>query len=209
MTNFSQNIFKTFKDCPKRYYFRYIQQISAPQKSTLFEKGKKIHALANYYLRGDDISKLETTLNNEEMAVWTKLKNNVYFNKTCVNSEYNLSCKIENFWVGGRLDALVKENEQYYILDYKTGSIPRDPEYDYQTMVYLLAASYFLQTEKISFVYIDLRNDKNHKIDLTPELKEKYKIELKKVCDIIIHTNEYKPNKNACKYCECKKFCYS
>ena len=44
----SPNMLKTYDECPFKYYLRYIQQISAPQKETPFEKGKKIHALANY-----------------------------------------------------------------------------------------------------------------------------------------------------------------
>ena len=59
MNSFSPNMLKTFEACPKKYYFKYIQKISVPQKNSLFEKGKKVHALANYYLRGDDISKME------------------------------------------------------------------------------------------------------------------------------------------------------
>jgi len=184
MTIYSPNMLKTFKSCPKKYYFKYIQQISLPQKTSLFEKGKKVHALANYYLRGDNISKMEKALTPSETEIWEKLKNNKFFQMDYVNSEYNLSCKIGDFWIGGRLDAVVchqktgepegrKASEyqmqrgmetkmqrpvnndsttrpfnnstdmdlaalNYYILDYKTGSIPKNPEYDYQTMVYLL-----------------------------------------------------------------------
>lgn len=151
---FSPNMLKTFETCPQKYWFKYIQKISMPQKSSFFEKGKKVHALANYYLQGCDISKLETALNANERAVWENLKQNEFFQKTYVASEYNLSCKVGEYWVGGRIDALVRDTHPltpspqgrgnipvYYILDYKTGSIPKNPEYDFQTMVYLLCAS--------------------------------------------------------------------
>ena len=153
MNNFSPNMLKTFKECPKKYYYKYIEKISVPQKSTPFEKGKKVHALANYYLKGEDISKLEKVLTPDETHAWNLLKSNEYFQKTYVNSEYNLSCKIGDFWVGGRIDALVKDGDDYYILDYKTGAVPQDPEHDYQTIVYLLAVSKFLKTyNSLTFV---------------------------------------------------------
>ena len=110
MNSFSPNMLKTFEVCPKKYYFKYIQKISVPQKSSLFEKGKKVHALANYYLRGDDISKMEKALKDEELKLWEILKQNEFFQKTYVNSEYNVSCKIGNYWIGGRLDALMKDS---------------------------------------------------------------------------------------------------
>ena len=59
MTNYSPNMLKTFKSCPLKYKFKYIDRISLPQKASFFEKGKKVHALANYYLKGDDISKFD------------------------------------------------------------------------------------------------------------------------------------------------------
>lgn len=201
---------KTFKECQKKYYYKYVQKISAPQKVTPFEKGKKIHAIANYYLRNEDISKLEKLLTSEEILLWERLKTNNYFSKTYVNSEYTLNCKLDKSWVGGRLDALVKENKDYYILDYKTGAVPQNPEFDFQTMVYLLAASEFLQDyDSITFVYIDLKNNKNHEIRFSPELKHKYENELNKICGLIEQTKEFQNNENTCKYCEFKKLCYS
>ena len=162
MNNFSPNMLKTFESCPLKYYYKYVQRVSVPQKASFFEKGKKVHALAHYYLRGDNISKLETALTHEEKQVWESLKNNTYFQKNYVNSEYNLSCKIYGFWIGGRLDALMKDNNDYFILDYKTGSIPKNPEKDYQTMVYLLSADKFLKEyNSLSFIYIDLKNNEN------------------------------------------------
>ena len=96
MTNFSPNMLKTFETCPQKYLFKYVQKISMPQKSSHFEKGKKIHALANYYLRGDDISKLETALDEDELKIWENLKQNEFFQKTYVASEYIFPVKLEN-----------------------------------------------------------------------------------------------------------------
>lgn len=208
MNSFSPNMLKTFEACPKKYYFKYIEKISVPQKSSLFEKGKKVHALANYYLRGDDISKMEKTLNSEELKLWEILKQNEFFNKTYVNSEYNLSCKVENYWIGGRLDALMKDDKNYYILDYKTGSIPKNPEYDYQTITYLLCASK-MYGDNIKFVYIDLKNNQNSIIDFNTTRAQEYEKIIINICDKITNAQfpEEIEHSKICDFCEYKKIC--
>ncbi len=209
MNNFSPNMLKTFHKCPQKYCFKYVESISAPQKLTPFEKGKKIHALAHYYLRGDDITKLEKTLNQDEFAIWQKLKENEYFNKKYLNSEYNLSCKVGNYWVGGRIDALVKDENHYYILDYKTGTIPDDAENDFQTMIYMLAVDEFCKTNtNLSFIYIDLKNNKNHIIEFSQEKKQKYADKINTICKQINSTSNFNKNKSDCKHCEYSKLCF-
>lgn len=208
MISFSPNMFKTFADCPYRYYLKYVKNLSIPQPASYFEKGKKIHALANYYLRGDDISKIIKGLSGQELKVWNKLLDNEFFQKTYVKSEYNLSCKIGGYWVGGRLDALMREGEDYFILDYKTGAIPKNPETDFQTMVYLICAARRLKKyNSLQFIYIDLKNDKNCIIELTPERKELYENALKNACEIISKTEEYPQNSEKCRFCEYSKLC--
>lgn len=216
MTNYSPNMLKTFKSCPLKYKFKYIDRISLPQKASFFEKGKKVHALANYYLKGDDISKFEPTLNENEKIAWNNLKSNEFFSYKYVNSEYNLSCKIGDYWIGGRLDAIVKKNknesETYYILDYKTGSIPQNPEYDYQTMVYLLclsSAPFITPQDEIKFVYIDLKNNQNCVIDFTQEKKVEYEKAITTICSNIenIQIPEDIEHQKMCDFCEYKKIC--
>lgn len=216
MTNYSPNMLKTFKSCPLKYKFKYIDRISLPQKASFFEKGKKVHALANYYLKGDDISKFEPTLNENEKIAWNNLKSNEFFSYKYVNSEYNLSCKIGDYWIGGRLDAIVKkhknESETYYILDYKTGSIPKKPEYDYQTMVYLLclsSAPFITPQDQIKFVYIDLKNNQNCVIDFTQEKKVEYEKAITTICSNIENIQIPKDieHQKMCDFCEYKKIC--
>lgn len=205
------NMLKTFQSCPQKYWFKYVQKISVPQKSSYFEKGKKVHALAHYYLRGDDITKLEKALNPDERQIWECLKQNEYFKKSYVNSEYNLSCKVGDYWVGGRLDALVKDEKFYYILDYKTGQIPKNPEYDFQTMVYLLCvdkklnSSASLEKVDIKFVYIDLKNNQNCVIDFDKD----YETPIVKICDEItkFEPSEDIEHSKKCEFCEYRKIC--
>ena len=73
MINFSPNMLKTFKTCPKKYFYKYVENISMPQPASFFEKGKKIHALANYYLRGADITNMLNELTDDEKLIWQRL----------------------------------------------------------------------------------------------------------------------------------------
>ena len=86
MTNsFSPNMLKTYEQCPKKFYFRYVENVNVPLSSTPFEKGKKIHALANYFLQGVNISRIETALTQEEKDVWNLLLGNQFFQKDYYN----------------------------------------------------------------------------------------------------------------------------
>lgn len=212
MQIFSPNMLKTFFDCEKKYELKYIKKINIPQPSSVFEKGKKIHALAHYYLRGDNIDKLIPTLTENEFLIWQKLLKNEFFQKKYINSEYNLTSRIGEYWIGGRLDAFMKSDNNYYILDYKTGSIPKEPENDFQTIIYLLCADKILkkgwgENFNLSFVYIDLKNDKNHIIKFNKEKEFFYENIIQKSCNQITNTKSFTPNKNKCKYCEYNKLC--
>ena len=114
-----------------------------PTNDDIFEFGKNIHALASYYLRNENIDKMEKSLSDKELNVWNYLKSTEYFSYDVINTEYNLSVKIGEYFYGGRLDALVKNGDKYYILDYKTGAIPKNPKYDFQTMIYILSVKEF------------------------------------------------------------------
>jgi len=214
LNNFSPNMLKTFDECEQKFFFRYIQKLSLPQRSKIFETGKKIHALANYYLKGEDIEKMEKTFTEDEKTTWEALKSSEYFKLKVVNTEYNLSCKIEDYWVGGRLDAFVADGNNYFILDYKTGNIPKNAQQDFQTIVYLLCADKFLKAKEgynsLKFVYIGLKKSVEEEILLTEDLKKQYEEKIVSTCEKInfaINSKVFSKNKEACKFCEYNKLC--
>lgn len=204
----SPAMLKIFEECPQKYKFMYVDKISLPQNKYFFEKGKKIHAIASYYIKGFDVSKLENALNETERKIWNYLKSTEYFKYEFLKSEYQLNMKIAECWIGGRLDALVKDENNYYILDYKTGEIPKNPEFDYQTMIYLLCADKKIKNyDSLSFVYLDLKNNSEYKIQFTDELKAMYKEKLSKTLKQLVLTTNYKQkmlqdNKCNCDYCK-------
>lgn len=211
---YSPNMLKTFEECPQKFFLKYIENLSLPQRSTIFEKGKKIHALANYYLNGENIEKMEKVLTTDEKLAWEALKSSEYFKLNVFNTEYNLSCKVDKYWIGGRLDALVFDGKDYFILDYKTGKIPANAEQDFQTIVYLLAADKFLAQKggynSLKFVYLGLKENKEKEIILTPELKKQYEEKIIETCkniDSTVSSGNFACKKERCQRCEYTKFC--
>lgn|SRR5574344_118801 len=207
---FSPNMLKTFDDCPYKFFLKYIEKISMPQSAKPFEKGKNVHTIANYFLKGENIEKFENILTKDELISWKSLKNNKYFNLQNLKTEYELSLKINaETVIGGRIDAIFKDAENIYILDYKTGAIPKNPENDFQTIVYLLCVCEKFQTHNLKFIYIDLKNNQNIEIDFDENIKQKYLEKIKATCEkieICIKTEDFKqaPNKA---FCEFKKYC--
>lgn len=215
MNNFSPNMLKTFEQCQMKFFFKYVQKISIPQRTKFFEKGKKIHALANYHLQNQNIERMEKTLSVDEKLAWDALKSNKYFNLEVYSTEYNLSCKVFDWWIGGRLDALVRDGDNYFILDYKTGNIPQNAQDDFQTVVYLLCVDKFLKHKKIhcsslQFVYLGLKNGEEKVIALTDGLRENYEDKVKSICqkiDFTLDSQVFKKNMEACRNCEYSKIC--
>ena len=197
---------KTYSLCPKKFYLRYIKNISMPVNDEIFEMGKNIHALASYYLRKENIHKLEEALSEREKDIWLYLKSLKYFSYEVINTEYNLSVKIGENFFGGRLDALLKQNDTYYILDYKTGAVPKNVKFDFQTMIYMMAVKVFYNTNNVKFVYLDLKNREDFVVELTPELVAEYEIKLKDTA-LKIKTDEFLKKTN-CSNCEYKIICY-
>jgi len=188
---------KTFEECPRKFDFKYLQNIQMPVNDEIFEFGKNIHALASYYLKKEFTDKMEKSLTSKEADVWEYLKKSKYFGYEVINTEYNLAVKIGKHFFGGRLDALVKNGNKYYILDYKTGAAPKNAQYDYQTIIYILAVSKFFHTNEIEFVYLDLKNRTEVNINFNENLGEDYK---KKLLDISEKIDNYEsaPKKSEC-----------
>jgi len=202
----SPNMLKTYELCPKKFCFRYVKNISMPSDDSKFETGKNIHALASYYLRNGNVDKMEQVLNENEKSLWQYLKSLKYLGYECLHTEYNLAVKSGAHFFGGRLDALLKADGMYYILDYKTGAAPQNAKYDYQTMIYFLAVRAFYNTNNIRFVYLDLKRRKETAIELTEELAQEYLIKLNEIAKKI-DTGDFSPKHDNCP-CEYDIICY-
>lgn len=209
-TTYSPAMLKTFELCKRKFEYKYIKGITIPVDTFKMQQGKNIHALANYYLKNFNIDKLENALTDNEKFLWNNLKNTKYFQYEVVNSEYTLTSKIDNYWISGRLDALVKNNKDYYILDYKTGRIPNNPEFDYQTIIYLLMVDNLIKDYgNLYFVYVDLNENNTKEIKFTDELKIEYQKKLVNILNDVeksLKLSVY-PKCKECKACEYTKLC--
>lgn len=213
-SSISPNMLETFALCERKFNFKYIQKMVLPNNPAMFEKGKKIHALANYFLRSQDVSKMELVLSEDEKLDWMKLKSNKYLGYDVFNTEYNLNCNLRGYWIGGRLDALMHKNSDFVILDYKTGQIPKNPQESFQTAVYLLCADKFLQKkggyDSLKFVYIGLKNNDEQEIIFSNDLKSKFEEKIISACKNIEKAQrlgKFLKNCKECKFCEYNKVC--
>ena len=206
---YSPQMLNTFEECPVKYFYKFIKNINMPQLDKSFSVGKNIHALAAYYLKGDDISLFE--LDDNEQQMWDRLLSNKTFNLKTELVETNVACKIDNFWIGGRLDALVTNNSnEYYILDYKTGGIPKNSKYNFQTIIYLLCCDNMLKNKykKLYFTYISVKSGESEIIKLNNQLKEEYITKLRNTISGIKKLTPPMPKHNKkCEYCGYIKVC--
>ena len=203
---YSPNMLKTFQMCPRKFFYRYGKNISMPVNDSIFEIGKNIHALASYYLRKENIDKMEQSLSERELVVWKYLKGIKYFSYDVVNTEYSLIVRVGDYYFGGRIDALLMNGDEFFILDYKTGAVPKNPKYDFQTMIYILAVKEFFKTDKVKFVYVDLRNREEVEISYSAELGTDYEKRLIEIAEKI--NNSDLPEKKPGCSCEYSSICF-
>ena len=93
-TQFSPNMLKTYELCPRKFFYKFVKNVSMPIDDTKFEFGKNIHALASYYLRGENIERMEKALSKRESETWNYLKSLKYLSYELLHTEYNLMIKI-------------------------------------------------------------------------------------------------------------------
>ena len=197
----------TFQECPVKYYYRFVKNIIAPTLDSKFLVGKNIHALASYYLKAQDISMYE--LNDNEVMMWNNLKGCKYFSYSTQMVESTVACNVSGNWIGGRLDALVAKDEDYYILDYKTGEIPNNAKYNYQTIVYLMSCDKLISNyKKLNFVYLNVRTGEEEIITFSDTLNQEYEDKLTNIINDIVKLSVPIPHKNQqCLRCSYAKMC--
>lgn len=207
MKIYTPQMLNSFIRCPKEYYYRFVENIVTPQLESNFIVGKNIHAIAAYYLKGEDISKYQ--LNPLEQKMWNNILSCQYFKMKAERVETSITAKIGDYWIGGRLDALVKdENDNYYILDYKTGQIPEDYNDNFQTIIYLLCCNKLLKSyNSLNFVYISAKTGEYKSLKLTKELNEKFTLKIISVCDTINKNKNEVQKSHKCGLCQYSKVC--
>ena len=163
---FSANSLKVLNKSVKEFENKYINSLEFIKKDEKAKLGNKFHGLICYYLKGFNIEKIENSL-KEEKETWEKIKNSKIIefansgDKKYIEQPFFIKENVcgKNFYLTGRFDAVIKKDEKYIILDWKTKTLPENPKTDIQTIVYFEAASKLFKTENIEMVYYSLSDE--------------------------------------------------
>ena len=161
-TSLSQSKVKTWLRCPKKFEYRYVQNLQPKTKPLPMERGVWIHECLEDYYKGKDwtrvITKLKKhfrTLFDEERELYGDLPGEVerivksYLSHwddddweiLAVENEFNVKLK-SGLVLKGRMDMVVRDNIGVWVVENKTNQrlpseIPRIP--DPQTTLYNFA----------------------------------------------------------------------
>ncbi|OGI00033.1 MAG: hypothetical protein A2104_03730 [Candidatus Melainabacteria bacterium GWF2_32_7] len=219
---FNHDKFNTWEKCKKRYYFKYIKELKWPELGDNYKLGQSIHALIDYYLRGLKVDHLLKTADSEIKTHWESIQNHSIIKNDVIVTEWAFNSRIgdSKYWLNGRIDAVFynKEQAKYIIADWKTGqNIPKNPESDFQSMLYLYAfyrghkdLKLKLKQEDIVFQYIKTPNMDNPSSISFSTKKDYEEIFLEKINEIestkVFYKTDPCPLKTHCQY---KKLCLS
>lgn len=224
---YSYSKISTFKSCPLKFKFQYIDKIPGKMDTAALIKGRTIHYLIeNSHLNENDYSEemkqnikdypeaLEIKKNFEQSELGIKYLKNI--DKPATNEyKIGLSNLLEaseyskDSLFNGIIDYICVKSGILYLCDFKSGKC-RDVRYmDYNQLLFY--AIYFFQKYKIkkiiiSFIYVEhnLEND----LELNIEYLDNYKRELlTNICQIE-NCIDFKPKTSAlCDYCSFQEIC--
>lgn len=214
MNTYTMNMIRLYKDCPKAFFYCYKKNISIPSAQTFALEGKRLHALINFYLKGFNIEKLKTALNEKEAVLFENFCNLEILNSKVIDTEFSFNVKLDEFWLAGRCDALFKKDEKFVVADWKTGKLPKKPDSDLQTIFYLYSIFTILKSknlikneEELSLVYFSLKSKELAVVDYSPEQRKKHENILKEAVKMLEADSNFDENAQSCAFCAYKKLC--
>ena len=204
-----------YDECPQKYKLCYIDRVHIVEPVSQTKTGNNIHNIINYYLKGNDVTKLIEALPSGDKLLWYNFKNSDVKNYKVVESEYPFNLKIDEYWLSGRIDALFEFDENYIILDWKTGSSFTPERVKFQTSFYLLCMYEILKLKKLintpeelSLQYLNLAANSKITIPFTQELYMQYRKQILEIITSIQEQKNFYCNKTpACKQCKYYRAC--
>ena len=181
---------KSWSRCQKQYEFQYVKALHWPADTRSFALGKDIHKLLDYQARELDVTQVVQTASPLIQQMWTALLDYPLVTIPAVSSEWAFHIYLDNdltsgLWLSGRVDRIVwlEQQKKLCIVDWKTGTaVPKDPENDWQTQVYLYAVyearHQLVLPEKITheqlcFTYVEVPTQKQSDQKQPIQIKEK------------------------------------
>ena len=169
INTFSAHSLKVLDNSLEEFKNKYILNLDFIEQNEEIILGNKFHRLIYYLLKGYDIEKFENALFEDEIFIWEKIKKSDIINFALQGEEKFIEQPFfikedlngKPFYLTGRFDCVIKNNDKYTILDWKTKNLPKNPEFDLQTLVYFIAASKLFKTENIEMIYYSLVDEKS------------------------------------------------
>lgn len=184
INTFSANSLKLLNKDPLEFKLKYEENLFFSTDSPNAKKGQNLHAFICYYINGFDVSKIEKSMSDEDKAFIQKIKSYKALSllkeapKKHIEQLFLIKCRLletpktndgnsfsefqdKNFYLTGRFDAVLEDEKDIKIYDWKTINLPKNPEGDIQTIVYLYSASKLYKTKEISLTYVSLSKDES------------------------------------------------
>ena len=227
---FSQNSLNTFKSCPKKFGYKYIDKISWKNDEDeeyyeSLETGRDFHLVCERYFSGIPCGNLKEKKEYKNFSKWLeRIKKLIPMEKnTEYKTEYGLVTTIRGVRVKVKYDlAIIKEEDgklKFDIWDWKT----ENQQIDFnkvnermQTILYLYTAYkvlpkiYGYEIENIELRMLYYQPDFNSPPVVINYNSERFKSDEKKIEYIIeeIKKSDFSGyNIKSCKWCEFKNIC--
>lgn len=225
---FSQNSLNTFRICPKKFRYKYIDRIGWEKDDKEYydsmEMGRDFHLICERYFRNIPIGNLDFDKSGKFSKWIERIKNIVPIeDEKKYLPEYGVFINIEGVRINAKYDLVVIYTEGgkecIDIWDWKTENRKityKDASMRMQTTVYM-----YMAYEAVSKIHgIDKNNVRIRMMYYQPDYAdqpvrieytdEKISEDRKRIYGIIenIETSDFIPiNKNGCKWCEFSRIC--
>ncbi len=170
---FSVNQLKTWSRCRKKYFLDYVNQLHWPTDHQNFQLGQDVHKLLDYHARGLNCEAIIGNATSEVQSAWRLLMADPMVKLPILGSEWGFQVPLtldgsSNNWLVGRVDRIAQSDDRVLVIDWKTGTaVPKNPENDWQTRVYLYAVYEARQDlglnermtpEQFQFIYVEVKD---------------------------------------------------
>ena len=225
----SPSAINTFRECQMKYFLHYRMGIHELEEEDVLlshsELGTYLHdAMQEYYTNNNVIEHLpDATLHPiERTTVETYIKRIIQVDEKLAakglevletEQWHYLDLEVEDYGhvtIGGKLDRVDRVGGQIRIVDYKTGSLKKDNEF--QINIYRLAYQQEKGTEPTAVLYLckNKPEDLQHEVQLLDE--QAFINELKQTVKSILNLKtpqmvDIKKLNDTCKYCPYKLLC--
>jgi RecB family exonuclease len=215
ITRWSYSRLGTYESCPKKAYYRYIEQLPEKQHPAA-KRGTRIHSLAEDYITG----KIETMPRELKLfsEAFEKLREDWLAKKVFVEQDWAFDINWNTApwrgditWGRYKIDAFFKEGDYGKVIDFKTGKYWSN-ETGYRDQCSLYACGVFsrfpdLQNVEAELWYLDHQKISRHAFS-REEIQEAQD-DFTSRAYAMTHDIKFiaTPSENACRWCSFKQTC--